>query len=186
MPITYGDLGYAYLLLNRLDEAIATAREAQAHNVDGPFIHLRLYLVDFLRHDTAGMEREAAWLMGKLGYEDLLLYDESNIAAYGGELAKARELTRQAVDSARRADEKETAAGYEAESAVREALFRQYRFSKASSAGRTGAGERQGCGEYRRPLLSDWQGIPRKPRGWQTMSPNASRRTRLYSSNTCP
>jgi hypothetical protein len=47
---------------------------------------------------------------------------ESDTAAYGGQFAKARELTRRASDSAQRADEKETAARYAAEAAVREAL----------------------------------------------------------------
>jgi serine/threonine protein kinase/Flp pilus assembly protein TadD len=120
--ITYGNLGYAYLLLDRLDEAKATAREAQAHNVDGPFIHLNIYLVDFLQHNAAGMEREAAELLGKPGYEDLMLHYESDTSAYHGEFAKARELTRRAAASAQRADEKETAAGYQAETAVLDAL----------------------------------------------------------------
>jgi len=110
------------LQVNRLDEARATAQEAQAHNLDNPSIHLSLYGIDFLQHDAAGMEREAAGLMGKPGFEDGMLRNESDTAAYGGQFSKARELTRRASDSAQRADEKETAAGYEAEAAVREAL----------------------------------------------------------------
>jgi serine/threonine protein kinase/Flp pilus assembly protein TadD len=120
--ITYGNLGYAYLLLNRLDEARATEREAQTHNIDGPFIHFRLYALDFLQHNIAGMEREVAGLTGKLGYEDLMLYYQSDASAYQGNFAKARELTRRAVDSAQRADKKETAAAYGAAAAVRDAL----------------------------------------------------------------
>jgi len=120
--IRYGNLVGSYLTVNRLDEARATAQEAQAHNLDSPTIHIILYGVDFLQHDTAGMEREAAGLMGKPGVEDAMLGNESDTAAYGGQFAKARELTRRASDSAQRADEKETAAGYEAEAAVREAL----------------------------------------------------------------
>ena len=118
----YANLVGSYLQVNRLDEARATAQEAQAHNLDNPSVHLNLYIVDFLQHDAAGMEREAAGLMGKPGYEDAMLGAESDTAAYGGHFAKARELTRRASDSAQRADEKETAAGYEAEAAVREAL----------------------------------------------------------------
>ena len=110
------------LLVNRLDEAKATAQEAEARNLDSPPIHLGLYIIDFLQHDVAGMEREAAGLMGKPGFEDLMLYSESDTAAYVGQFAKARELTRRASNSAQRADEKETAAAYEAEAAVREAL----------------------------------------------------------------
>src|SRR5437764_7495109 len=120
--IEYGSLVGSYLLVNRLDEARATAQEAQAHNLDNPGIHLLLYEIDFLQHDAAGMEREAAGLMGKPGFDDLMLDTESDTAAYGGQFAKARELTRRASDSAQRADKKEAAAGYEAEAAVREAL----------------------------------------------------------------
>jgi serine/threonine protein kinase/Flp pilus assembly protein TadD len=118
----YGNLVGSYISVNRLDEAKATAQEAQAHNLGSLGIHLSLYQIDFLQHDAAGMEREAASLMGKPGFEDVMLYNESDTAAYGGQFAKARELTRRAVDSAQRADEKETAAGYEAEAALREAL----------------------------------------------------------------
>ena len=53
----------------------------------------------------------------------MLLAYESDTTAYFGRLAKARELSRQAVASAERAEEKEKAARYEAEAALREALF---------------------------------------------------------------
>jgi eukaryotic-like serine/threonine-protein kinase len=118
----YANLVLAYVALNRFDEAKATAQEAQAHNVDSPDIHFRLYAVDFLEHDATGMEREAARLMAKPGYEDGMLDHESDTAAYAGQFVKAREFTRRAVDSARRADKKETAAGYEASAAMREVL----------------------------------------------------------------
>jgi eukaryotic-like serine/threonine-protein kinase len=120
--LTYSNLASAYVQVNRLDEARATAQEAQAHNLDNPLIHFNLYSIDFLQHDAAGMDRESAVLMGKPGFEDLMLDAESNTAAYGGQFARARELTQRASDSAQRADQKETAAAYEAESAAREAL----------------------------------------------------------------
>ena len=105
-----------------MDEARATAHEAQVKNLDNPANHSLLYFIDFLQHDAAGMEREAAGLMGKPGFEDNVLYVESDTAAYAGQFSKARELTRRASESAQRADEKETAASYVAEAAVREAL----------------------------------------------------------------
>jgi eukaryotic-like serine/threonine-protein kinase len=119
----YGNLVGAYLYCNLLDEAKATAQEAQAHNLDSPIIHKHLYEVGFLQNDVAGMEREAAGLMSKPGWEDSMLEIESDTAAYAGQFAKARELTRRAADAARRADEKETAADYEAEASLREALI---------------------------------------------------------------
>jgi serine/threonine protein kinase/tetratricopeptide (TPR) repeat protein len=118
----YANLVSGYVNVNRLDEARATAQEAQAHNLDNPGNHQTLYIIDFLQHDAAGMGREAAVLMGKPGFEDVMLASESDTAAYGGQFSKARELTRRASESAQRADEKETAAGYVAEAAVREAL----------------------------------------------------------------
>jgi len=120
--LSYSNLVSSYVQVNRLDEARATAQEAQAHSLDNPLIHFNLYSIDFLQHDPAGMEREAAALIGKPGFEDLMLDAESNTAAYGGQFAKARELLGRAADSAQRADEKETAAAYEAEGAAREAL----------------------------------------------------------------
>ena len=62
--------------------------------------------------------REAAEVMGKPGYEDQLLGVESGIAAYAGQFSKSRELVRRASESAQRADEKETAAGYYAGAAA--------------------------------------------------------------------
>jgi len=120
--ITYANLVDGYLPLDRLDEARATAQEAQAHHLDSPSIHLYLHQIDFLQHDAAGMEREAAALMGKPGFEDLMLDFESDTAAYAGQFAKARELTQRAASSAERADEKEAAAVYKAEAALREVL----------------------------------------------------------------
>jgi DNA-binding winged helix-turn-helix (wHTH) protein/Flp pilus assembly protein TadD/predicted Ser/Thr protein kinase len=120
--LAYGNLAFAYVVLNRLDEAKATAQEAAAHNLDNPHIHLVLYLVDFLQHNTEAKEREAVDLMGKPGYEDQILYFESATAAHGGEFVRSRELTRRAADSAQRANQKEAAARYEAAAAFREAL----------------------------------------------------------------
>jgi hypothetical protein len=48
---------------------------------------------------------------------------EADTAAYSGRLRQARELSLRAVDSAKRAEETEVAAEYEANAALREALF---------------------------------------------------------------
>jgi len=120
--LSSGALVTAYTFLDRLDEAEAMAHQAQAHGADSSSIHTNLYQIDFLKHDSAGMDQEAAAVLGKQGYEDDLLYLESDTAAYAGQFARARKLTRSAAESAQRADTKEAAAAYEAEAAVREAL----------------------------------------------------------------
>jgi predicted Zn-dependent protease len=76
-----------------------------------------------LENDALGMAEQVAWAAGKLGVEDMLLESEADTAAYFGRLGKAREFCRGAVASAERAGQKQTAAGYEAEAALREVLF---------------------------------------------------------------
>jgi predicted Ser/Thr protein kinase/Flp pilus assembly protein TadD len=119
----YGNLANSYLQLNRIDETRATVEEAQAKNSDSPPLHFIQYQVGFLQSDAAEMKRQVAWAADKPGWDDVLLASQANTAAYSGQLGKAREFSRRAVASAERAQEKETAAGYEAEAALREALF---------------------------------------------------------------
>jgi len=126
----YANLVSGYLQLNRLDEAKAAAREAQAHNIDSPEIHLNLYYVAFLEHDSAGMSREMAQMLGKPGFDDQMLNHEADTALYYGHLAEARKLTSRAIESAMRQDEQEAAAIYRAESAVREALVGNFDLAK--------------------------------------------------------
>jgi eukaryotic-like serine/threonine-protein kinase len=119
----YSNLVVAYTNLNRLEEAQATAKVAQTKNLDSPGLRITLYQIAFLQNDTAEMARQADWSTGKPGVEEVLLADEADTAAYSGRLERAREFSRQAVASAEHAEEKETAAGFEVNAAVREALF---------------------------------------------------------------
>jgi hypothetical protein len=76
------------------------------------------------------MEREAAGVLGKPGYDDRMLNYESDTALYGGQLAKSRILAGRAGASALKGDEKEAAALYQAEAAVREALVGNMELAK--------------------------------------------------------
>ena len=60
-----------------------------------------------------------------------MFFIESETAADHGQFGQARELTRRAADSARRAQENETAAEYEGHNSVREALVGLADFAKA-------------------------------------------------------
>jgi serine/threonine protein kinase len=121
--VSYANLAESYLYLNRLVEARATAAEAQAKKLDSPYLRFCLYQLAFLQNDAAVMAQQVTWSTGKSGWEDVLAAEEADSAAYSGRLAKARDLSRRAVASAERAEEEETAAGYEADVALREALF---------------------------------------------------------------
>jgi eukaryotic-like serine/threonine-protein kinase len=126
----YVSLVYALQWLDRLNEAKMTAQEAHNKNLESPWMPLLLYMIDFLEHDLAGMEQQATAAMGRPGIEDQMLFLESESAAYSGEYAKARELTRRAADSAQRAQEKETAAEYLGHNALREALVDSSTFAE--------------------------------------------------------
>ena len=119
----YFDLLYFYLRLNRLEEAQSTVEETQAKKFDSPFLRALLYRLRFLQNDAAGMSQQVVWAAGRSGAEDALLGLEAETAAYSGRLRQARDLSRQAVVSAKRAEEPEVAARYEAEAALWEALF---------------------------------------------------------------
>ncbi len=119
----YENLAASYLFLNRFEEARATVEEAWAKKLDTPYLHIFAYVLALLRDDRPGMEQQAAWVMGKPGIEDSLMSWQADIAAYSGLQEKSRDLSRRAIASAQKAGEIETAAGYEANASVREALF---------------------------------------------------------------
>ena len=123
-PVSYDILMANYIALNRLDEAKTTYRQAVGRKLDSTsFLHATPYQMAFLQNDAAGMEKQVAWSAGKPGIEDELLGLEADTAAYFGRLREARELSRRAMDSAERAQEKEPAATYSALSGLRDALF---------------------------------------------------------------
>jgi DNA-binding winged helix-turn-helix (wHTH) protein len=118
----YRLLATSYLYLNRVEEAEVTAKQARAKGLDSRLAPV-LYEIAFYRNNTSEMARLAGSAAGEAEDEDLLLALHADTAAYFGHLGKAREILRQAADSAGRDGDKEKAASYYAASAVREALF---------------------------------------------------------------
>jgi tetratricopeptide (TPR) repeat protein/predicted Ser/Thr protein kinase len=119
----YGNLGAPLMALGRLDEAGKTFQEALSHNLDNDTLHEGLYALAFLAGNTQGMASQAAWFEGKPELQHEILAAEADTEAYGGHLGRARELTSQAVDSAVRADNREAAATWHLDAALREATF---------------------------------------------------------------
>jgi len=120
---SYGDLVQYYFFLNRFDDARATYQQAMARRLDSASLHFNMYCVAFLQGDAAEMQRQMVWAVGKPGIEDILLSYQSDSEAFSGHLGKAREFSRRAVESARGADEKESAAEWQMNAALREAEF---------------------------------------------------------------
>jgi Tfp pilus assembly protein PilF len=117
------DLFASSIETDHFEEARNLAVEAQTNKMDSPALHLGLYQLGFLQNDPAEMAKQVNWAKDQSGIEDALIAAEADVAAYYGQLSKAREFSRQAVASALKEGEKETASGYEADAALREALF---------------------------------------------------------------
>ncbi len=120
--LAYDDLALWELCLQRFDEARQIIHEAQAGKMDDSLLHSALYALAFVGADSAAMADQQQWFAGK-PEENIGLSLASDTEAYGGHLAKARELTKRAVDSAIRADSKENGAIWQAIAAQREAAY---------------------------------------------------------------
>jgi len=131
-PNGMSNLISAFLALGQLDGAAATVAQSAAHKIDAPNIHQQSYLLAFLQADEPTMQREIAAVVDRPGGEDVLLSTASDTQAYYGRLAKAREWSMRAEESARNAGFKESAATWRVNAALREAelgnfdLARQY------------------------------------------------------------
>ena len=120
---SYGILAYNLIALQQLQEARQTIEQATARKLDDFVARQVLYALAFLNNDPDSMRQQAAWFTGKATVENSGLSLESDTEAYFGHLRRARELTAQAVDSARRNGHNENAAIWLANAALREAAF---------------------------------------------------------------
>ena len=118
--LLYYLLSLAYMSLNRLDEAEAVFEQAEERKLENEQLLQSRYWLAFLKSDSAQMAQLVSSAMGKPGAEDLLLAAQADTEGWYGRLKNAHELTRRAMDSAQHNDAKETAAGYQAEAALRE------------------------------------------------------------------
>src|SRR5208337_3878569 len=116
----YSNVGGAYMRLNRLDEAEAVYKQEEDRKLENEGGLKSRYRLAFLKDDTAQMAQLVSAAMGKLGFEDVLLATQADTEGWHGKLKNARELTRNAMDSALHNDAKETAAAYQAAAALRE------------------------------------------------------------------
>jgi serine/threonine protein kinase/tetratricopeptide (TPR) repeat protein len=121
--IGYDNLSEFLLALNRFDESRKAYDDAMARKLDDDTLHLVRYGIAFLESDGKVMSEQAAWFTDRPEVQDEMLALEAETEAYAGHLNKARELTRRAVDSALRADNKAAASIWELEGAFCEQIF---------------------------------------------------------------
>jgi DNA-binding winged helix-turn-helix (wHTH) protein/tetratricopeptide (TPR) repeat protein len=116
----YQNLGFDYISLNRMEEAEAVLRQAEERKFESAQLLNLRYELGFLNGNTAQMARMVSAATGKPGMEDVLLAAQANTEARYGRLRSAHALARRATDSAERNNAPETAAAYEAVSALTE------------------------------------------------------------------
>jgi eukaryotic-like serine/threonine-protein kinase len=119
----YENLANTLLALQRFQETKQLIQEAQARKLDSYLLHMQLYTLAFLGADSPGMAEQQQWFASRPEFENDGLSLASDTEAYAGHLRKARKLTSRSVDSAIRADSKETGAIWQENAALREAAF---------------------------------------------------------------
>ena len=119
--VDYSNLGNDYVALNRLEDAESVYRQAAERKLQGESLLQVRYILAALKGDTAQMTEWSSAAMGMPGTEDVMLAEQADTDAWYGRWKDARQLSRRAMDSAKRNDAQETAAGYQAEAALCEA-----------------------------------------------------------------
>ncbi|HWY21029.1 MAG TPA: protein kinase [Candidatus Acidoferrum sp.] len=119
----YGNLGNILLALQRFDEAEKVVEEAQARKLEDDIVAMASYALAFLKAESQGRAEHVEWANNKPEYESDILSLDADTAAYTGRLKQARAFTQRAVDSAVHSDNKESAAVWLENAALREAAF---------------------------------------------------------------
>jgi eukaryotic-like serine/threonine-protein kinase len=122
------------LALQRFDETRQIIHEAEVQGGEDFFMHVTLYELAFLGSESNAMAEQQRWLTSRPEYDNVGLALASDTEAYAGHLHKARELTKRSVDSAIRADSKESGAIWLENSALREAAFGNLTDAKQAAA----------------------------------------------------
>jgi eukaryotic-like serine/threonine-protein kinase len=119
----YGVLANQLIASQRLEEARRTVEEAHARKLDDLTLHNVLYALAFLGGDSGELNKQEQWFAANQGIENNGLSLASDTQAYVGHCTKARELTKRSVDSAVRADSRETGGIWWENAALRESAF---------------------------------------------------------------
>jgi serine/threonine protein kinase/tetratricopeptide (TPR) repeat protein len=181
IALVWGDVANAYMLLDKPAEAKAVLQRAAERKFAIPELLVTRYQIAFLENDQQELAR-----LTEAGYKRSPTFceQEAHVAAYAGQLRRARALSRRGVDLARQGGRLERAAQDQAGP----------RSAKVSSATppKLGPRRRPPC-VCRRAVSSNtaprspW-GFPanrRRPRRWPRILRGTLPRTRLSDSPTC-
>jgi eukaryotic-like serine/threonine-protein kinase len=119
----YANLAFIYINLDRFDKAQEILDQAKKRNIYNPWFESVRYQLGFLKHDTEQMRQAVTAVEDRPSLQSFFLALQADTEAYQGHLAKARALTRSAVESARRNNDVDSADGYQVAGVLREVEF---------------------------------------------------------------
>ncbi|MGH9714321.1 MAG: tetratricopeptide repeat protein [Candidatus Acidiferrales bacterium] len=130
----YSNLILSYAALDRFDDARKIYNLAISRKILDPTLGVNWFGVSFVLGDRAEMDRLMAGSAGQPEAEDSFLAAKSDTEAFFGRLKQAREFSREAVASALRSDQKETAVQWKLDEVLTEAEFGNHELARRESA----------------------------------------------------
>jgi serine/threonine protein kinase/Flp pilus assembly protein TadD len=130
----YSNLLLAQAALGRFDDARNTFNLEMVKKIEDPILRVNWFGVAFVLGDTAEMDKQMAWSAAKPQGEDNFLAAKSDAEGYYGHARIAREFSKKAFESALRDDQKETAAQWKMDGALREVEFGNRQIAKEETA----------------------------------------------------
>ena len=121
--VSYQNAANNLMGVQRLDDARQLLHEGIKRTPNDFILHNALYGLAFIDSDSAAMAEQQQWYSGKPEFENMGLALASDTEASGGHQARARELTKRAVESAIQLDRKENGAVWQANAAVQQAAY---------------------------------------------------------------
>ncbi len=109
-PFGYRNAAFAYMGLNRPEEATAILETALAQEVGGPTDHYLLSLIALAQGDKGAMEKEDAVIRSSAEGERMLLFRDAGLAALHGQLRQSTESFERLSEADQRLNLKESAA----------------------------------------------------------------------------
>jgi DNA-binding winged helix-turn-helix (wHTH) protein/tetratricopeptide (TPR) repeat protein len=130
--VAYGALAHNSICLDRYHDARAALHQASARKLLPTYGRYLLYGVGFLEGDAAAMQEQVDAVAGTPA-EAGMLANQSVVAAYAGQVRRARELTARSIELAVSRDLEEGAGLYSAGQALWEAAYGDCRATKRTA-----------------------------------------------------
>lgn len=122
----YGNLAIDLMARQQPEDAHDTVRRAMSSGMDNLRFHSALYALAFLSPagpDKPAMADQLQWFARRPKYESYGLMLASNTEAFGGHVARARDLAARAVDTASQGERADLPGAWAESAALREAAF---------------------------------------------------------------